>query len=118
VSWCQTGRNIKLMFVLNEKMMMIETEVIKETFIDLERIVPIIDKIGSGFPDAESTALALLLFFKEEKVLDTLSHIRKKMSLQLSSILSEEEYEQFIEQDISYWDIPYNKDEILNRLKK
>ena len=90
----------------------------KELFIYLEQIVPIIDKIGSGFSDRETTALALLLFFKEEKVLDKLSYVRRILSLKLSSILSEEEYDQFTEQGISYWELPYCKDEILNRLNK
>jgi hypothetical protein len=95
-----------------------DIESIREIFIYLEQIVPIIDKIGSGFSDRETTALALLLFFKEEKILDKLSYIRKIASLKLSSILSEDEYERFLEQDIDYWKVPYNKDEILNRLKK
>jgi hypothetical protein len=90
----------------------------KELFIYLEQIVPVIDKIGSGFSDRETTALALLLFFKEEKVLDKLSYVRKILSLKLSSTLSEEEYDQFIEQDIRYWEVPYCKDEILNRLNE
>jgi hypothetical protein len=49
-----------------------DIENIKEIFIYLEQIVPIIDKIGSDFSDKETTALVLLLFFKEEKILDKL----------------------------------------------
>ena len=95
-----------------------DLENIKELIIHLEQIVPVIDKIGSGFSDRDTMALALLLFFKEERVLDKLSFARKILSLKLSSILSEEEYDQFIEQDISYWELPYCKEEILNRLNK
>jgi hypothetical protein len=93
-----------------------DIENVKEIFIYLEQIVPTIDKIGSGFLDRETTALALLLFFKEKKILDKLSYIRKIINLKLSSILPKEEYENFIENEIDYWEVPYNKQEILNRL--
>jgi hypothetical protein len=95
-----------------------DIENIKEIFIYLEQIVPIIDKIGSDFSDKETTALVLLLFFKEEKILDKLSYIRKIMNLKLSSSLSDNEYEKFIEQDIDYWKLPHSKKEILDRLRK
>ncbi len=95
-----------------------DIEIIKEIFIYLEQIVPTIDKIGSGFSDRETTALALLLFFKEDKILDKLSYLRKIVNLKLSSILSEDEYEKFLEQDINYWKVPYSKEEILDKLER
>jgi hypothetical protein len=40
------------------------------------------------------------------------------MNLKLSSSLSDNEYEKFIEQDINYWKLPHSKKEILDRLRK
>jgi hypothetical protein len=94
-----------------------DIENIKESFIYLEQIIPTIDKIGSDFSDRETTALALLLFFKEEKILDKLSYIRKIMNLKLSFILSNDEYELLLGY-INYWELPHSKEEILSRLKK
>ena len=52
-------------------------EILKILFLELNRMVTSVDRVGSGFYDAEdgdnsvkSTALALLLYFDEEKVLD------------------------------------------------
>jgi len=50
---------------------------LQKCFTELDSIIPIIDKIGSGFEDSERTALALLLYFREEKVLDKLAKNQK-----------------------------------------
>lgn len=84
----------------------------------LEEIVPVVDKIGSGFKSQEATAFALLFFFREKHVLDKLSFIRKSRSHSLSTVLSEGEYYSWVEEDIELWVPPYNKSprEILAKL--
>jgi hypothetical protein len=95
-------------------------EQLKETFLILDDVIPTIDKIGSGFEDTEQTALALLLYFKEGKILDELAKIRKIVSLNLKSELSETDYDEFIEQDVCIWKPPYdkNKGELLKMLNE
>ena len=73
---------------------------LKECFLLLDDIVPIIDKIGSGFEDTEESALALLLYFKSEKVLNKLSKIRKIIDAEIESKLTVDSYDEFIEQDL------------------
>ncbi|NRN30941.1 hypothetical protein [Photorhabdus heterorhabditis] len=82
----------------------------------LEEIVPTIDKIGSGFSDRETMSLALLLFFKKNDVLDKLATVRKIINKELSLQLTTQEYDEWLEKDISLWIPPYNKskDEIIN----
>jgi hypothetical protein len=96
------------------------TEQFKEIFLILDDVVPTIDKIGSGFEDVEQTALALLLYFKKEKVLDKLARIRKSISLTLKSELSQTDYDEFIEQEVDMWKPPYNvsREELLNMLNE
>jgi hypothetical protein len=91
---------------------------LKKCFLTLEEIVPTIDKIASGFDDTEDTALALLLYFKDQKVLDKLANMRQIISLELQSVLSKNEFDEFIEKDIHYWKPPYgkNKSELLKTL--
>jgi hypothetical protein len=93
---------------------------LKKAFMLIEEIVPTIDKIGSGFSDSNTASLALLLFFKENSVLDKLANIRKIINNELSLILSPEEYDELIETDTSLWIPPYNKskDEITNMIEK
>ena len=49
-----------------------ETSELKNILVDLDEMVVTIDKIGSGFEDKETTALALLLFFRKREILDKL----------------------------------------------
>ena len=65
--------------------MVISTLDLKMVLNSLEEIVPVIDKIGSGFSTPESTALALLIFFREERILDKLSFVRKVLINKLSA---------------------------------
>ena len=88
-----------------------KVEKTREILIYLEQIVPVIDKIASGFEDTEELAFALLLFFKEEKILDKLAYIRKEITLDLYSMLpelSEDDCDKFLE-NIDFWKPPYNK---------
>ena len=82
---------------------------LKECFLLLDDIVPIIDKIGSGFEDSEESALALLYYFKSEKVLNKLSRIRKIIDAKIESELTVDSYDEFIEQETISWKPPYNK---------
>lgn len=93
---------------------------LKKCWRELDVIVPVIDKIGSGFEDTEKAALALLLYFQEEKVLDRLAYIRSIVSLELEHILGPEEFDNFIEHEAKSWEPPYNKskDELLEMLSK
>jgi hypothetical protein len=95
-------------------------ENLKTCFTELESIIPVIDKIGSGFEEPENTALALLLYFKEEKVLDKLAKVRKIISLDLRESLGVEKFDEFIEQEVDLWKPPYNssREELLSRLKE
>jgi len=97
-----------------------KVEKLKKCFTKLDCIIPIIDKIGSGFEEPERTALALLLYFKEEKVLDQLATIRKIISLDLQKLLGDEQFDEFIEQELDLWKPPYSasKEELLSMLKK
>jgi len=95
-------------------------EELKKCFIELDNIVPTIDKIGSGFEEPERTALALLLYFKNEKVLDKLSKIRKVIGCDLKQLLGENGYDEFIEKESdNVWKPPYNatKEELLKMLE-
>lgn len=87
---------------------------------DLDEIVCVIDKIGSGFELTEDMALALVLFFKERKVLDKLSHIRKIITNELSEKMSSSEYDEWIEREIFYWKPPYGmaQDELIKKIKE
>lgn len=83
---------------------------LKKALLQLEEIIPTIDKIGSGFENKETAALALLLFFRERNVLNKLSFIRKTISHTLSKILSDDEFQKLIETDVALWKPPYNKE--------
>ncbi|KVV12601.1 MULTISPECIES: hypothetical protein [unclassified Pseudomonas] len=91
---------------------------IKEILTYLEEMVITIDKIGSGFEDKETTALALLLFFREEGILDKLAAARKILNHSLSEKLGVDGYDEWIENDIEHWKPPYekSKDEIIKLL--
>jgi hypothetical protein len=95
-------------------------ENLKKCFTELDCIIPIIDKIGSGFEEPERTALALLLYFKEEKVLDKLAKIKRTISLDLQKLLGDEQFDEFIEQEVEMWKPPYNasREELLNILNE
>ena len=101
--------------------MRVKSENLKNVFMDLDCIIPIIDKIGSGFEDTENLSLALVLFFKEKKVLDSLSKIRKYIDSELEEMLSEEDFDVFIESydNTDFWSLPYDlsKAELLERIK-
>ncbi|HEK3221736.1 hypothetical protein KUA04_15540 [Proteus mirabilis] len=93
---------------------------LKKAFMLIEEIVPSIDKIGSGFSDSDTVGLVLLLFFKENLVLDKLANIRKIINNELSVKLRPEEYDELIEKDIPLWVPPYNKSkgEIINMIER
>jgi hypothetical protein len=95
-------------------------EDLKNCFTELDSIIPVIDKIGSGFEEPENTALALLLYFKEEKVLDKLAKVRKIISLDLQDLLGVEKFNEFIEQEVDLWKPPYNssRQELLSMLRE
>ncbi|WP_249672575.1 hypothetical protein [Pseudomonas abieticivorans] len=89
----------------------------------LDEMVITIDKIGSGFEERENTALALLLFFRENDILNKLAAARKTLSHSLSEKIGSYEYDKWIENDIILWRPPYDKNkyeitELLNRLDK
>ena len=69
-----------------------------------------IDKIGSGFDDKETTALALLLFIREKAILDKLATARKILNHSLLEELGTDDYDKWIENEIEYWKPPYDKD--------
>ncbi|MFS2971539.1 MULTISPECIES: hypothetical protein [Bacteroidaceae] len=87
---------------------------------EIDEIVCVIDKIGSGFETTENMSLALALFFKERGVLDKLSHIRRFLMTELSKNISSAEYDEWIEKEISFWNPPYKmtKDELIKRIKE
>ncbi|MDG6896202.1 hypothetical protein [Volucribacter amazonae] len=92
-----------------------------KNLISLEKTIPVIDKIASSYDDKETLALALFLFFKQEKILDRLAHIRSDLYSELKN-RSYEEYEEFLdflETDYVPWKIPYNatKEELLEKIK-
>jgi len=89
-----------------------KTDNLKEILISLEEIVTVIDKIGTGFDKSSKTASALLLFFNQRNVLDKLSRTRKYLHQELETRLSPKEYDEWIENDISLWQPPYEKTEI------
>jgi hypothetical protein len=62
----------------------------------------------------------LVLFFKEKEVLDKLSHVRRVVSDKLSTMMSESEYDEWIDRETDFWEPPYtaNKDELLRRIKQ
>jgi len=95
------------------------TEELKEIVRFMEEIVVVIDKIGSSFDmNKKEEASALLLFFNERNVLDKLSKVRKYLYQDLENKLPPDEYNTFIENDITLWLPPYGKtqDEILERV--
>lgn len=96
------------------------TENLKESFLLLDDIVPTLDKIGSGFEGIEETALALLLYFREKKVLTKLAKIRWFVSAELQKQLPVEVYDDFIEQELDPWRPPYGKtkDELLKLINE
>ncbi|MBF1475625.1 hypothetical protein [Prevotella pallens] len=92
----------------------------KEILSILDKTIGYIDKIGSGFYGKEETALALLLGFRENKTLDQLAHIRYILQIAMEKQLSNEEYDEIIEQEEKVWKPPYNssKEELLLMLEK
>ncbi|PAN91778.1 hypothetical protein CIW64_07045 [Enterobacter cloacae] len=92
---------------------------LKEILTSMEEIVIVIDKIGSGFIEANRIASALLLFFNQCNVLEKLSKTRKYLYRELESKISAEEFDEWIENDSSLWKPPYDKSEgeILEMLK-
>ncbi|TWP31710.1 hypothetical protein ETU08_00460 [Apibacter muscae] len=86
----------------------------------LSFVIGSIDRVGSGFYGDEETALALLLCFKENKMLDILSNIRRIFDISLEKHLSEDEFEKFMEKEIEVWKPPYNatKEELLKLLQE
>jgi hypothetical protein len=95
-------------------------EELKEILNYLEEVVCVIDKIGSGFSETEETALALLFYFKKEKIIDKLSFVRKILTNELSKTLNEIEFKEWIEKDMNLWKPPYNKTakELIEMIKK
>ena len=87
----------------------------KEILSILDTTIGYIDKIGSGFYGKEETALALLLGFRENK-----THIRYILQIAMEKQLSNEEYDEIIEQEEKVWKPPYNssKEELLLMLEK
>lgn len=92
----------------------------KEILSTLNTTIGYIDKIASGFYGKEETALALLLGFRENKTLDQLAHIRYILQIAMEKQLSNEEYDEIIEQEEKVWKPPYNssKEELLLMLEK
>ena len=92
----------------------------KEILSILDTTIGYIDKIGSGFYGKEETALALLLGFRENKTLDQLAHIRYILQIAMEKQLSNEEYDEIIEQEEKVWKPPYksSKEELLLMLEK
>ncbi|UVH52603.1 hypothetical protein P0D91_33370 [Pseudomonas sp. CBSPBW29] len=88
----------------------IEVSELKNILTHLNKVVVTIDKIGSGFEDKETTALALLLFFREEAILDKLAAARKTLNHSLLEKLGTDRYDKWIENEIVYWKPPYEKD--------
>ena len=89
-------------------------EILKILFLELNRMVTSVDRVGSGFYDAEdgdnsvkSTALALLLYFDEEKVLDKLAHLRNLISSIIEQELTEEEFDNLCDSNKYRWKPPY-----------
>lgn len=87
---------------------------------NLDEIVCVIDKISSGFDKTEDMSLALTLFFKERKVLDKLSYIRKVIANNLSAVMSNSEYDNWIERETDFWKPPYgaDQDELIQQIKE
>lgn len=86
----------------------------------LSFVIGSIDRVGSGFEDKERCALALLLCFKKNKMLDILSHIRYVLDIEMEKQLSEEIYDEFIEREnVEAWKPPYSasKEELLKMLE-
>ncbi|MFL1480850.1 hypothetical protein [Pseudomonas grimontii] len=98
----------------------IDVSDIKIILTHLEEVVITVDKIGSGFEDKETTALALLLFFREKEILDKLAEARKILHHSLSEKLGVVEYDKWIENDTAHWKPPYekNKNEIAKLIDK
>ena len=84
-------------------------EILKILFLELNRMVTSVDRVGSGFYDAEDgdTALALLLYFDEEKVLDKPAHLRNLVSSIIEQELTEEEFDDLCDSDKYRWKPPY-----------
>ncbi|MBF1383610.1 hypothetical protein [Prevotella aurantiaca] len=92
----------------------------KEIFNILNSTIGYIDKIASGFYEKEETALALLLGFRENKTLDQLARIRYILQIEMEKQLSNEAYDEIIEQDVKIWKPPYDcsKEELLLKFKE
>ena len=92
----------------------------KEILSALNTTIGYIDKIASGFYGKEETALALLFGFRENTTLDKLAHIRYILQIAMEKQLSNEEYDEIIEQEVKVWKPPYNssKEELLLMLEK
>lgn len=74
---------------------------------DLEEVVPVVDRIGSGFQETEEAALALLLFFRERQVLDRLAGIRKALTVVLAARMTPEALHAWEESSPDDWAPPY-----------
>ena len=92
----------------------------KEIFNILNFTIGYIDKIASGFYEKEETALALLLGFRENKTLDQLARIRYILQIEMEKQLSNEAYDEIIEQDVKIWKPHYDcsKEELLLKFKE
>ena len=92
----------------------------QEIFRFLNVTIGYIDKISSGFYGKEETALALLLGFKENKTLDHLAQIRYILQIAMEKQLSNQEYDEIIEQEVEIWKPPYNssREELLAMLRE
>ena len=92
----------------------------QEIFRFLNVTIGYIDKISSGFYGKEETALALLLGFKENNRLDHLAQIRYILQIAMEKQLSNQEYDEIIEQEVEIWKPPYNssREELLAMLRE
>nr|WP_314492968.1 hypothetical protein [uncultured Pseudomonas sp.] len=86
-----------------------DTQTLKQRLDEMEEIVTVIDKIGSGYDRSEDAAAALLLFFKQREVLQKLAKTRRYLSEQFEDTLSADELDEFLEQEVPAWQPPYEK---------
>ncbi|MGD8108831.1 hypothetical protein ACQE32_19685 [Pantoea sp. FN0302] len=96
-----------------------KVEELKEILVSIEEMVIVIDKIGTGFDETERAAFALLLFFKERDLLGRLAKARKYLYKELEDNMSPEEFDNWIENDVTLWRPPYEKkgEDILKLIK-
>ncbi|WP_459207747.1 hypothetical protein ACSMEV_06775 [Pseudomonas sp. MLB6B] len=86
-----------------------DTQTLKQRLDEMEEIVTVIDRIGSGYDRNEDAAAALLLFFKQCEVLQKLAKTRRYLSEQFENTLSADELDEFLEQEVPAWRPPYEK---------